>query len=132
MATRFELVLHGDDPARLRAAGEEALREIELLEAQLSAFRPDSEIGWINTHAAEGPVKVEPRLFRLLRECAALAERTDGAFDITTRPLSAAWGFTVGGGSVPSPDALADARAVSGIGHLSFDDDALTIAFDRP
>lgn len=36
MATRFELVLDGPDPARLRAAGEEALFEIERVEAQLS------------------------------------------------------------------------------------------------
>ena len=44
MATRFEIVLHGDNPAALRAAGEEALRQIEQLEAQLSLFRPSSEI----------------------------------------------------------------------------------------
>ena len=42
MATRFELVLHGDDAVRLRAAGEEALEEIKRLEAQLSFYRPSS------------------------------------------------------------------------------------------
>ena len=39
MATRFEIVLHGDNPVALRAAGEEALDEIERLEARLSLFR---------------------------------------------------------------------------------------------
>ena len=39
MATRFEIVLHGNNPVSLRAAGEEALDEIERLEAQLSLFR---------------------------------------------------------------------------------------------
>ena len=32
MATRFELVIYGEDPTFLRAAGEEALGEIERLE----------------------------------------------------------------------------------------------------
>ena len=40
MATRFELVLHGDDPVHLRAAGEQALAEITRVEALLSAYRP--------------------------------------------------------------------------------------------
>jgi hypothetical protein len=40
MATRFELILAGDDPSRLRAAGEEALQEIRRVEAQLSRYRP--------------------------------------------------------------------------------------------
>ncbi len=36
MATRFEIVVHGENPVALRAAGEEALDEIERVEAQLS------------------------------------------------------------------------------------------------
>ena len=36
MATRFELVLHGENAVALRAAGEEALDEIERLEDRLS------------------------------------------------------------------------------------------------
>ena len=39
MATRFEIVLHGENPAALRAAGEEALREIDRLEAQPASIR---------------------------------------------------------------------------------------------
>lgn len=62
MATRFELVLYGDDPVRLRAAGEQALQEIERLETQLSFYCPDSEVTWINSRAAEAPV-------RLTRDC---------------------------------------------------------------
>ena len=40
MATRFEILLHGEKEAALRAAGEEALDEVERLEAQLSLYRP--------------------------------------------------------------------------------------------
>ena len=44
MATRFEITLHGNDPVSLRAAGEEALDEIERVEAQLSLYQPRSEV----------------------------------------------------------------------------------------
>src|SRR5207248_2086381 len=65
MATRFEVVLHGDNPVALRAAGEEALDEIERLESRLSLYRPGSEIALLNTRAAQAPVRVTPGLFRL-------------------------------------------------------------------
>ena len=66
MATRFEMVLHGEDELGLRAAGEEAFDEITALAAQLNFFGPDSEVSRINAGAALGPVPVEPGLFRLL------------------------------------------------------------------
>ncbi|HXG68450.1 MAG TPA: FAD:protein FMN transferase, partial [Blastocatellia bacterium] len=131
MATRFELALHGDDPVRLRAAGEEALSEIERLEAQLSFYRPDSEIRWLNTHAAEGPVKVEPRLFRLLQHCGSLSTLTDGAFDVTVGPLMRAWRFVNDTGKVPTLAELDEARAVVGMGKVRFDEDSFTVSFER-
>jgi len=51
MATRFEIVLCGADASRLRAAGEEALAEVEALGRQLSLYRTDSDVSWINAHA---------------------------------------------------------------------------------
>ena len=68
MATRFEIVLPGDDAVRLRAAGEEALAEIERLEARLSLYQPASEIARVNARAALGPVRVSPEVFRLLAD----------------------------------------------------------------
>src|SRR5947209_20017987 len=51
MATRFEMVLHGEDAVALRAAAEAAVHEIERLHAQLSLYSPSSEISYINAHA---------------------------------------------------------------------------------
>ncbi|MBK7601059.1 MAG: FAD:protein FMN transferase [Acidobacteria bacterium] len=132
MATRFELVIYGDDPVRLRAAGEEALDEIERVEAQLSFYRSDSEIHWLNSRAAIAPVKVDPRLYRLLKRCAELSEMTDGAFDVSVGPLMRAWRFVKDKGAIPSQEELEAARAISGMIHIQFDDDALTVEFDKP
>jgi FAD:protein FMN transferase len=132
MATRFELLLHGTDAVRLRAAGEEALAEVERLEAQLSLYRADSEISGINRRAAEEAVRVEPRLFHLLKHCAAFSRATDGAFDITVGPLMRAWRFSGDTGAVPSAAELEAARRLVGIANVELDADRLAVRFKQP
>jgi len=131
MATRFEIVLHGADPARLRAAGEEALEEICTLDRQLSLYRPDSDISRINARAARHPVKLDPRLFRLLQHASEISRATDGAFDITIAPLMRAWGLAGGDGHVPSEAQLAEARARVGMDLVHLDESDFTVAFER-
>lgn len=131
MATRFEIVLYGDDPVRLRAAGEEALAEIERLDGQLSRFNPASDVSCINARAAYEPVKVEPRLFWLLRRAAEINKATEGAFDITVSPLIRIWDIT-GAGRVPSSSELMQTRAIVGMNHVRLDESAFTVSFDAP
>ena len=131
MATRFELVLAGDDPTRLRAAGEEALQEIRRIEGQLSRYRPASAIAWINAAAGGEPVRVDPRVLALLRRCAELSRLTDGAFDVTVGPLLRAWGFVGGSGAAPEPRALARARDLVGMDRVELDAAACTVRLAR-
>src|SRR5256885_368423 len=132
MATRFEIVLFGKNATSLRAAGEEALNEIERLEAQLSLYRPSSEIVNINAHAAREAVRVEPSLFHLLEHAKRLSEETEGAFDITIAPLMRAWGLMDGKGKVPSRTELAEALACVGMHLVELDAKNFTIRFARP
>ncbi len=132
MATRFEMVLHGENPVALRAAGEEALAEIQRLEAQLSLYRDTSEIAHLNARAAQGPVQVTPSLFALLQQARQLHRESGGAFDITIAPLVRCWGFMGGGGQLPGAAALADARARVGMGLVVLDPERLTVRFSCP
>lgn len=129
MATRFEIILHGDNPVALRSAGEEALDEIERLEAQLSLYRPTSEVAHLNACAAREPVRIGPTLFRLLQQAQRLHEESRGAFDITIGPLMRCWGFLRGSGNVPDPVALADARAKTGMHLVRLDPENCTVQF---
>ena len=131
MATRFELLLCGHNPPRLRAAGEEALDEVERLENQLSLFRPASEIAHLNARAAVEPVRVSPRLFALLLQARALTEATGGAFDITVAPLVRCWGFIDGPGHLPDAEQLAKAREVVGMHLVQLNESDLTVRFAR-
>ncbi len=75
MATRFEIMLYGAHAVSLRAAAEEALNEIERLDAQLSPYNSASEISHLNARAAHCPVRVEAALFRLLQQAQQLLGR---------------------------------------------------------
>jgi FAD:protein FMN transferase len=132
MATRFEVVLQGDDAIHLRAAGEEALDEISRLEQQLSLYQPSSDISRINALAAREPVRVEPRLFQLLERALALGRATDGAFDITVAPLVRCWGFMGGTGRVPDDAALQRARACVGLNLIELNASDSSVRFLRP
>jgi thiamine biosynthesis lipoprotein len=131
MATRFELVLHGDDASGLRAAGEEALDEIDRLENQLSLYRPGSEIAQLNARAAREPVRVTPTLFALLRHAQQLHAETGGAFDVTIGPLVRCWGFMGGKGKMPAPGEIAAARERIGMQNVQLDAQHLSVGFAR-
>lgn len=131
MATRFELVLHGEDETTLRAAGEEALREVDRLENQLSLYRPGSEIAQLNARAAREAVQVSPELFALLQQAQRLHGETDGAFDITIGPLVRCWGFMTNEGRMPAPEAVAEARAKVGMELVQLDSARRTVRFAR-
>jgi thiamine biosynthesis lipoprotein len=132
MATRFEVVLPGTNTSALRAAGEEALEEIERLEGQLSLYRPTSEIAHANARAAHKPVRLSPPVFKLLQHAQQLHQETAGAFDITIAPLIQCWGFMGGTGALPAPAALKAARRKVGMHLVELDAKDFTVRFKRP
>ena len=113
MGTRFELVLpaEGLDEPNLRAAGEEALLEIEDCDRRLSLFRRDSLVAEINRRAAAHAVRVDPDTARLLALCERVWRDSRGAFDPSVAPLMEAAGFR--GPERAARTSAAEARAVA-------------------
>lgn len=133
MNTRFELMLHGDSVTALRAAAEEALTEVERIEAQLSLFRPSSEIAQVNALAHREPVRVSPEVFALLEHAQRLSAATHGAFDLTLAPLLQCWGLLGrSDGRIPSEAELAAARECCGWTLVELDAARRTVHFARP
>jgi thiamine biosynthesis lipoprotein len=123
MACRFEVTLSGED-ARHIAAAREALCEADRIEAALTVFRDSSDLMRVNRTAFDAPAPVDAELFDLLRRCQHLHADTDGAFDITSTPLSRCWGFLERQGRVPAAEALDAARACVGMQHVQLDESA--------
>src|SRR5581483_5272065 len=93
MACQFEVFFNAGQYPHATEVAIEAFDLIEQLEAQLTVYRDTSEVMHVNRHAFGEPVEVEPRLFALFERALALHRETGGAFDITSGPLSKAWGF---------------------------------------
>lgn len=132
MATRFEIVVHGSNAVSLRAAAEEALDEIERLDAKLSLYKPSSEIAQINANAAEQGVRVSAEIFGLLERARDLSLATGGAFDITIAPLVRCWGFMRGSGEMPEAEQIAEARQMVGIDLVQLDKSTHEVRFAKP
>ncbi|MGH9883679.1 MAG: FAD:protein FMN transferase [Pyrinomonadaceae bacterium] len=131
MACRFEVTLPMRDRAGVVVATE-ALNEVDALEAQLTVFRESSEVSHVNRHAATEPVVVEQALFDLLVLCKDLYRETEGAFDITSGPLTRCWGFLRREGRVPENQEIESARSLVGSDKLLLDHASRTIRFAQP
>lgn len=130
MACRFEVTLPASQQRGVSAA-QRALEEVGRIEQQLSIFRETSEVSRLNRTAATHPVRVSHTLFALLRRSRDLFDATSGAFDITSGPLSDAWGFLRRQGRVPMEHEISEARAVVGGEKVKLDESTLEVSFER-
>lgn len=132
MACEFTIYLNiaADSPSVEAAIA--ALDRVAELEDQLSVYRSESEVSRLNQIAADQTVEVEEGLFHLLRRSQELHQETNGAFDITSGPLSKAWGFFERRGRVPLPTELQAARKRVGTEFLELHSESKSVRFLRP
>lgn len=130
MASLYAIDAWGPDAAALPAAVEAAFDEVDRIDRLMSHYRADSPVSLINREAARRAVAVDRELLAFLEGAVRYSRESGGAFDITVGPLMRAWGFFGGGGRLPSPSDLAQARRHVGSSHLVFDRASGTVAFD--
>jgi len=111
------------------AVADAALDEIQQTEALLTVYADDSAMSYVNQHAADGPVRVDERIYRLLERSAALTEQTEGAFDIAAGSLIRAWGFLKGPKRVPSDAQRLAALDRGGMRHVELNPKDRTVRF---
>ena len=111
MACRFEVTLPMSTECGVSIASE-ALDQVEEIEKQLSVFKEESAVSLLNRSAASRAIRVERSLFDLLSLCKELHDETEGAFDITSGPLTRCWGFLKREGRLPSNSEIENAEGV--------------------
>lgn len=132
MGTRFELVLGGENSPQRRAAGEQALFELEQIDRRLSLFRRDSLLAHVNRTAGAKPVVLDPDTFALFAAADEVVRATDGAFDPTVAPVLRALGLH-GDEATTARHPIEDARASVGWrGGVELDPATRSVRFTRP
>jgi len=132
MACRFEVALNAGEAVDGTALAVAALDLVEEIEGRLSVYRDTSELTRLNATAATGWQPVSADTVALLERARELHELTAGAFDVASGALVRAWGFLDRAGRVPDPEALAAARACSGMHLVELDPAGRRVRFVRP
>ncbi len=100
---------------------------LEKVNDEMSTYRPDSELSRFNQHKSSEPFVVSKDTATVVREALRINKLTEGAMDVTVGPIVNLWGFGPEDRPdvVPTPEKLAERRAITGIEHLSETGDAL-------
>ncbi|QMU27037.1 FAD:protein FMN transferase [Adhaeribacter radiodurans] len=119
MGTVFRIVLYARSATQAQSAAEAAFNRVDQLNQVMSDYIPDSELNQLSVTAGTGKkVKLSPDLWQILQISQEVAQKTEGAFDITVGPLVQLWRRSRRKQQLPSPEALAKAKAATGYQHL--------------
>ncbi|MGQ8772910.1 FAD:protein FMN transferase [Serratia sp. NA_112.1] len=118
----------GDDTPTAAKIQAEIDKRLELVNDQMSTYRPGSELSRFNaSRVIDKPFPVSAATTEVVLEALRINRVTDGALDVTVGPLVNLWGFGPEGrlGKVPSAAELERRRAWTGIDKLSVQGNAL-------
>lgn len=110
---------------------EKAFREIGRVEGVFSVFRKESEISKINRLKANETLKISDEVFHLIEKSVEFTIKTEGAFDITVKPLVDLWNTAKSDRKIPSVIDIDKAGSRVGSENIVLDKEAGTISFKR-
>jgi thiamine biosynthesis lipoprotein len=132
MGTEARIVVYAQGEAQARRAADAGLARNRQLDAVLSDYRSDSELSRLGARAGNGPVRVGTDLFAVLQAAQSLAERSDGAFDVTRGAITRIWRQARKLDEMPDPVRIRQALAAGSYRDLQLDPQASTVSLARP
>lgn len=112
MNTVINLTVYGK---RCDEAMQAGLDEIRRIDAMMNAHSKDSEIARLNSIGIGEEAKLSDETVYVLKKALEICEKTDGAFDISIKPLSDLWNIGAQEPRVPSEEEID--TALSKIGY---------------
>ncbi|WP_342645842.1 FAD:protein FMN transferase [Mucilaginibacter sp. CSA2-8R] len=115
MGNHFEITVVSDDEAWSQSRIDEAVAEIQRIEALLTTFKDDSQTNQVNQSAGIAPVKVDLEVFELIERSIRISHITQGAFDITYGSIDKSlWNFDTSMKQLPDAEvARASVRLIN-------------------
>jgi thiamine biosynthesis lipoprotein len=109
----------GDSLFALKALQSDIEERLELVNDQMSTYRPDSELSRFNR--AEKSLEVSAATRQVIEASLTLFEQSNGAFDVTVGPLVNLWGFGPNkkANKIPSAQLIAEKQKIVGSHYLS-------------
>lgn len=116
------MIWHDGETEKVEKAATDAFAEIRRIESVFSIYKPDSEISKINREAGGSLIPVSAETFEMLQKAVAIAEETEGAFDITFAGAGKLYDFQSKDPQVPTQKMIDKALFAVGISQLQLDD----------
>jgi len=111
--TSLAVALPSEDSKRARDLLQSAEAELRRIEALMSTWIEESEISRLKAASAGENVSLSTDSLEVLRASRGLFDQTDGAFDVTSRPLIERWRLAGKEGVLPTDEDLARRRQES-------------------
>lgn len=119
------------DEKAAREAIRKAFYEIARVEGVFSVYKDDSEISRVNRLNARDRLTVSDETFRLIQKSVEYSNKTDGAFDITVKPLADLWASAKKSGKIPASEAIKKVLSRVGFRDIVLDQANTTISFNK-
>jgi thiamine biosynthesis lipoprotein len=132
MGTQFKIIVYAPNEAAATKAAKAGFARIAELDGIMSDYRPASELMQLCKKAGEGSVKVGDDLFYVLSKAQQVAERSDGAFDVTVGPVVRLWRIARKTRRLPDADRLKAALDLVGYKNVRIDEHAHTVQLLKP
>ncbi|MFQ5704460.1 MAG: FAD:protein FMN transferase [Gemmatimonadales bacterium] len=126
MGTYIRVQLAAPDKTRGMEIIEDVFDAVRHVDALISSWRDDSELGKLNAAPADSAIPISTELYALLDELRVWSRLTHGAFDPTIGALVDAWDMR-GAGKVPDEATLNRALTATGFEHYVLDDTRRTV-----
>jgi len=110
-------------------AAHEAVREVE---KACNIFDPESELSKLNASAADEPFACSDLLWNVLTAARIFHRESGGLFDVTIDPLMKLWGFHSKRETLPSAEEIEEAKRLTGLDKVVFDDEKHSVKFTVP
>ncbi|MEO8061256.1 MAG: FAD:protein FMN transferase [Pseudomonadota bacterium] len=124
MGSAWTVKIAGELPASAAQLQAGAQARFEAVNQALSTYRPASALSQFNAIESGEWVQIDAELGAVLAYALTLAQRSDGAYDVTVGSLVNLWGFGPDPAKNSVPDAAAIAAARSRVGWRKVEVDA--------
>ena len=110
-----------------KSATKAAFKRIKEIEDKFNAYDESSEVSRINK--SEKTQNVDSEVYNLIKKSLEFSYATEGAFDITLKPLSDLWRIGTENERVPSESEIEAAILRCGSSFVSLSDDDMSVTF---
>lgn len=133
MGTTLEITVYRPASQSAQAAEdlEAAYQEILEIDTLMSLYRPESELAQLNASAGQGAFAASQKTFDVIAASNHFSRISDGAFDISVKPLVDLWGFyDVTNASVPEPKAIEAALSRVWFDSVAYNEDTRQVTLE--